>query len=109
METSRHIICNIDRSFEDCAYHTRETFLGITSEVFRFFIGIGSSGGIENAGDDERVISCAKADCAYGSEGGGDDACYGIGWALVVEIIGGFVSVGVRFENRETQWGLRTI
>lgn len=103
MEPSRHIICHIDRSLEYCTYHTRETLLGITSEVLGFFIGIGSSGGIEEAGDDEWVISYSKTDCAYGSEGGGDDACYGIGWALVVEVFGGFVSVGVRIENRETE------
>ncbi len=74
MESSRHIVRDIDRSLEDCAHHPREAFLGITSEVLGFLIGVGSSGGFENAGDDERVISYAKADCAYGSEGGGDGA-----------------------------------
>jgi hypothetical protein len=103
MESSRHIVCNIDRSLEYCAHHPRETFLGITSEVLGFFIGIGSSRGIANTGDDERVISCAKADCAYGSEGGGYDTCNGIGWALVVEVFSGFVSVGVRIENRQSE------
>lgn len=96
MEPSRHIVRNIDRSLEDCSHHTRDAFLGIASEVFRFLIGVGSSGGFEHAGDDERVIGYAKADCAYGSEGGGDGARYRIGWALVVEVFGGFVSVGVR-------------
>lgn len=103
MESSGHIVRNIDRSLEYCTHHTREALLGITSEGLGFFIGIRSSGGIEEAGNDERVISYSKTDCAYGSEGGGDDACYGIGWALVVEVFGGFVSVGVRIENRETE------
>jgi hypothetical protein len=109
MEPSRHIVRNIDRSLEDCTHHTREAFLDIAGEVLGFFIGIGSNGGVENAGDDERVIGYAEADCAYGSEGGGDGACYGIGWALVVEVLSGFVSVGVRIENRETEEEIRTI
>jgi hypothetical protein len=103
MESSRHIVGNIDRSLEYCSHHPRDTFLGIASEVLGFLIGIGSSGGFENAGDDERVIGYAKADCAYGSEGGGDGACYRISWALVVEVFGGFVSVGVKIENSEAE------
>lgn len=88
MESTGHVVSDINGSFESGAYHTRYAFLGVTCEFDGFVAGLRALWGVEDCGEDEGVVSYSQADGSYGAEDSGDCACYGIYRALVVEVCG---------------------
>jgi len=86
METSSHIVRDIDRGFESRSYDSRDPFLWVTGESGGFIASVGASWWVEDGGEYKRVVGYAEADRAYGAEDSGDGARDGVGGALVVEI-----------------------
>jgi len=78
MESTSHVISDVDRSFESSADDSRDAFLRVACEFSGFVAGFGALWGVEDCGEDEGVVGHSQADGSYGAEDGGDRACYGI-------------------------------
>jgi len=106
METSRHVVRNINRGFKCCTDHSCQAFLGITGKFHGFAVGIGTCWRIADGGKNEWVVSCTEADGSHAAEDCGHCTCEGIRGALIVQINGGFVSGLVSETKSAENWRL---
>ena len=68
METSGHIVRDIDRGFQACSYHSCDPFLRVTGKLCGFIVSVRARRRIKDSREDERVVGYAEADGAYGAK-----------------------------------------